>query len=395
MLRKINYPYAVFCALFITYFLQGILYSMGGGISLSIGLCFLIFGIIYYFKYILQNSVKVKFISIWSLFYTLIAVTYVLSPQTVYGSGWTTTTLTQFKETSICCLPLFIGYAIGLKKNITEKQLLITYLVLLLVCCLRFYFRISLLVEGGLNAAKITNNESYNFVALFMFIPLFIKKYRIISIVAILISISFILAGVKRGAIVCTAVIFLYAMYKYQKATGFSIKYLIVAGVLVLAGLVYFQRTMEDNAYLQERFEKTLDGDSSGRDKIAENIWAAYCKFDVVRQVIGQGSSQSITYAGNYAHNDWLELLVDNGLLGVIIYISFYISFFKYINRHCKGDLQLALNIFGVFLLCKSVFSMGFTTAFLGICFLTVGVLVGINSRHHTTGKMNTMSQRT
>ena len=84
--------------------------------------------------------------------------------------------------------------------------------------------------------------------------------------------------------------------------------------------------------------------------------------------IIGEGAMETINIAGNYAHNDWLELLTCQGLLGIIIYIAYYTSLYNTLRR--KRNNSLIYNILGMCLLIMSVssiFSMSYNGLSLGI----------------------------
>ena len=107
--------------------------------------------------------------------------------------------------------------------------------------------------------------------------------------------------------------------------------------------------------------EQTQQGNMSGRDQIYPRIWQAIEQDESVTHLLfGRGADSTIGIAGNYAHQDWLETACDTGLLGIIILLSFYITF---------GVTAIRLNIFSkkysslftmLFIICllKTVFSM-------------------------------------
>ena len=81
-----------------------------------------------------------------------------------------------------------------------------------------------------------------------------------------------------------------------------------------------------------------------------------------------------VIMTAKFAHSDWLELLINQGLLGFIIYINYwkhyYISWRIAKNIEVKNILGLLLLIF----LFKSIFSMSYasytyyTNCLLGYC---------------------------
>ena len=65
--------------------------------------------------------------------------------------------------------------------------------------------------------------------------------------------------------------------------------------------------------------------------------------------------------AGNYAHQDWLELACNNGLLGVLLALLFYITIFftAYLHRNnLRKEYYTAFLMVGFMLFSKTLFSM-------------------------------------
>lgn len=372
--------YAIYCILFCIIYLQGIFYTSGSALSQGLTLIYIAIGIYYLCKYVLATALHPIFLSILALFFIMLSITYLFSPPIVHGNDGPIRTLAQFKESCLFCLPIFIGYIIGLNQKIARTQILFTYILLLIVCIYRYYYGAELIIKQFNNDPEsLTNNEAYNFVTILFLIPFIIKKYKIISALSICISIYYILYGAKRGAIVCFAIIILYYLYHYYRNGRISLKYIFISIAILFAAYYTFEYVVAHNAYLEARLDQTMEGNSSKRDYIIYKILAHYEDSNLLLQIFGKGTSQSVNYAGNFAHNDWLELLVDNGIIGVLIYFFFFVYLFKYANKKCSGNLKISLNIFGIYLLTRTLFSMGYTSGFTGIALLTIGVLVGNN----------------
>ena len=87
--------------------------------------------------------------------------------------------------------------------------------------------------------------------------------------------------------------------------------------VVVFLGYRYYL----NNEYLQYRLELAAQGDTSNRDIIYSNIWNTWLNSDFFHLLFGYGFAAylKLSGTGNFAHNDWLEILSNFGLLGVII----------------------------------------------------------------------------
>ncbi len=100
-----------------------------------------------------------------------------------------------------------------------------------------------------------------------------------------------------------------------------------MAGIATLAyfGYNYYQR----NQFLVQRIQSIAEEDSSGRNTIFANLFNVWVNSDSFLNLLfghGFGSTVFLSGTGNRAHNDWLELLTNFGLLGVSIYLTLFVS---------------------------------------------------------------------
>ena len=134
--------------------------------------------------------------------------------------------------------------------------------------------------------------------------------------------------------------------------------------------------TTIQNDFLMDRLDAMREGHVSGRDVMYANLWHHWLDADLFHMIFGYGMSQSYNAIGGPAHNDWLELLTDNGVLGVAIYFYFFYKLFMYISK-LRDDSMIKLSMFLAILIffTKTLFSMSYTdfgnapiTIALGLC---------------------------
>ena len=92
--------------------------------------------------------------------------------------------------------------------------------------------------------------------------------------------------------------------------------------------------------------------------------------------LFGYGADGSLKVGVNYAHNDWLEVLIDMGLVGFVAYLVFWISLILQWKRLKYNRLMYA--ILGgaiVVMLPRSMFSMLFSNLEVSISMLMSYVL--------------------
>ena len=95
----------------------------------------------------------------------------------------------------------------------------------------------------------------------------------------------------------------------------------------------------------------------------------------MLKTLIGNGAWATTKITWTAAHNDWLEILIDMGIMGVCFYVYYWYIFGKTI---LKSQLP-SLSRFGIMLVFlnmffKTIFSMSFTdmtffhAIMLGLC---------------------------
>lgn len=375
--------------LFVIYFLQGILYPSGSIISQTVLLLFLIIGLFCYLKTVLRLD-NPSFVKLFILFYAILLITFLVSPKTVIGDKneaiGIVSTFGQFKEISAFVLSFFISYILVRKKDIDDVHVWWFGIIIFILSILRFFFSRDLLAEEN---EMFTNNAGYFLVATVPYIPFIIKKKKVLGAVIAVILSALIIASAKRGAIVCLMVSLAFMMFYYLKSHKITFKRVFAILLLLAAAATFIYYSIESNEYLMSRIEKT-QSEGIGQRSIAYvalwNHWSS--DTNLFTFLFGNGMAQTITVWGNYAHNDWLELLIDNGLVGVVIYLMLFVLAFMYIRKMNIGRLyKLSAYLCLIIWFLKTVFSMGYTSMMnVMFCFL-LGLIIGKNEFH----KQNTI----
>ena len=264
-------------------------------------------------------------------------------------------------------LPIFPFYYFSKKKLISEKKLKIWTVFFILICLSAFLKRgeeaLTALRESGSQREGVTNNSGYLMLYLIPCIIVYNSKKWLQMSFLILIMV-FIVVAMKRGAILIS-IVCLFFMFSKQ---FFSMKYrsklffLLILIILFIIAYDYLIMYYEQNAYFQERLGASLEGNTSGRDRIDSKAFSYY--FDsagIVKQLIGSGADATLGAVGNYAHNDWIEILINQGIMGVLVFLYYIIGLF-YIWRKSKSNLEayMAIGLYGCIFFCKTFFSMSY-----------------------------------
>ena len=100
----------------------------------------------------------------------------------------------------------------------------------------------------------------------------------------------------------------------------------------------------------------------SGRDVVFSQLSSYFFNETSAWQFyLGSGANHTVAVAGNYAHNDWLELAVNQGCLGVLVYLIYWICMYK-TWRHSKSlpTIYSSLGALLIIYFLSTFFSMSY-----------------------------------
>lgn len=284
-----------------------------------------------------------------------------------------------------CSIPVVYVYYDFAKKGVFSEKIISNYTIFfVLFAIFSFFSHYALFDDSGSfeYIEGVTNNAGYKFVAI---IPLLFisKKYRPIFFC---ICFIFPIFSLKRGAIIiaCIGVLMMYRFY-YKQSHGEKRLTTVLLAILTIIFAVYFMADLiSTNSGIQKRIEMTLDGYTSGRDDIAQKLIDYYVdENEDIQMYFGNGADATVGIAGNYAHNDWIEILINQGVIGVIIYLIFYIVWYtdyKKLKRSPSLDYSYSFGFSLIYFFLCSLFSMAYT-AFSP----SVSIAISVSLLHYRT----------
>lgn len=346
------------------YYLQGLLYPEGIIAQLFL-LVFLLISL--YYAYSLNREFKLspfmKSVNWLVILFGVYGLIRIIFPNT---DGWlrTNDSTTYFKEYVVSILPIYTFYYLSRKGKVTEDWFYHFVWVFLLVSILQFYresiFRLSevLIDQGG-----VTNNSGYLFMSI---IPcaIFLRRMPLYQFLFIIISVIFVIASMKRGAILISAISIAFLLPGIVKTMHGRQKIWVMLLIIItlVAGYYYVVNIVMQDQYFQFRLERTLEGDASNR----EDMYPMYFNFffnqsSILSIFFGNGADGTLHYMGDFAHNDWLELLINQGLLGILLYITYWYrgyKVFKFVKQNNCIELALLIGLILMSYFAKSFISM-------------------------------------
>lgn len=193
----------------------------------------------------------------------------------------------------------------------------------------RKYFR----DEVGISPIQLSRLSGFIFISAFFFIlsqrRLFLKA---VGFILILISIYFLILGGSRGPFIFLFLTFLIVYFiKYGLNTKL-IRLILLSFILIF--LIFISFPEFSNFLL--RFNEFQDYDSMLRYKRIEFFLQNFLNFSIFIFGLGPGGFNYVSSL-SYPHNIFLELYIEYGIFGILLFSSMIIIIFKGYRLFSKG----------------------------------------------------------
>ena len=347
----------------IVYLTQGVVAQLGFIYKLFL---FLVLGIsvFYFFKVNIyyRDSKFIKALNLFVVLLTIYGIIHIFEPLDAtlrYAEGYRPYTyITNAYRPMLQIYPL---YYFSRKGFIDEEAIRRWIIPSFLVAIITFYVkRVDIIAESMTGEVSQSNNVGYlitSLLPLLFFVKKEIYKYILLALIII-----FVFLSAKRGAIFVAAVCIVWFLV-YELRIASRKEKLLIFILIGISGLIlfrYLSGIFKESEYMQYVLYKTTQGNTSGRDLLFSKAWNQFANGSLFTIIFGHGADSTYHLVGNRTHNDWLELLVNQGLLGVIVFLSFWLKIFKYwislkkMNSYIYFILGSTLILF----FSKTVFSM-------------------------------------
>ena len=380
-------------ATIVIYFCQGSLYANGSIISQGAMVLWMLINLSYFIKY--TSKFKLLFFEKIILWFWFINTCYWLFSEKVLMSAWyePLSTLNNFKSI-FCTFLTYFPFRYFTRKNILTENHLSFFAVIMLIAFVLSFFSYEVRMLDKYNREAITNNMGYRFVTLLPFLAIFRKP--IYSYILTFIASYFVIMSSKRGAILCCVLFFILLIFNTLKNIPRKRRFvysILVLGVFSISLYFLFDIFMS-NEYLMMRLTNMGVGDDDSGYARVDQVSAIInytTNGSIFHFLFGYGFDKSVMIAGNYAHNDWAELLANLGVFGCVIYLLFFTSLISVFveNKQYLSPMQklMYVSVLGCWLL-TSMFSMGYIS---NTSFLYTSVIAYLVS---CIGKQKTICQR-
>ena len=272
--------------------------------------------------------------------------------------------------------PVFPFYVFSRQGLLTEERIQGWFFVLLAVATVDYIKTgqdtLQRALEEGKSVEEITNNSAYMIAGL---IPMLfaLKKRPLLQYLSLIIILYFVITGMKRGAILVAACLLIWFVWiKLTNAKrGKRIFVILCFAILIWIGTRFVLNFYEQSDYFQYRVEQTMEGSSSSRNQVYTTLWNHWINNgNPIQFLFGEGAYHTENVTGYLkAHNDWLELLIDCGLIGALFYFVYWICFVVDCRRSRYDTTLLAiLTACFIFNFLRTFFSMSFSDMPFYIC---------------------------
>lgn len=219
---------------------------------------------------------------------------------------------------SFSILPLLISYTY-FRRYETDRFLYTIFFASMLLVSFQ-YFQIYQVA----NLADVAH-IGVSYFSLILLPLVLLHPSRMVRIIAWIIASIVIVSSIKRGGIVTLVIgALVYILCKQYISERRNLAVLLgIIGLGVLAISLYYMVTFFESDII-ERFMSIQDDQGSGRLEIWQTVIEDLRKSDTVAYLVGHGyRSVDISIGNNSvpAHNDFLEVFYDFGLIGLVLYL--------------------------------------------------------------------------
>lgn len=336
--------------------LSGVLLLVLGILSLGI------------FAYVLFTEkhppIPLKYWSLFTIILMIYGVIHLIQGEvlTIYETGIEIPPQNYLKMLIFSCVPIYAFYYFTKRKLLTLPKIQCWSIIFCIVAIIQYIITQNRFDD--IFDSDFTNNAGYIVLSIFPLLAVWHNRKLIQFAITILI-VFFTLISAKRGAILIAFLCFAFLVFssfknKQKRGNKLIVLVTILVSMVILYQLILMQ--FSHNEYLMNRLYSTRDGNYSGRDVLYAYFIDYYFNvYDILHKLFGGGADHTIEIYDNYAHNDWIEILINNGLLGFFVYLFFWLAIIR--TWLSQRQIPLYYETLGLYIMvyfCRTFFSMSY-----------------------------------
>ena len=330
--------------LLVVYYSQGVVLPEEGVLGQILLAIIFIFSFVYLFKMLFLKKKFTGFMRVWLIFMVMYIIYFLLYDNFAEYS--------ILKMVLLNFLPFFPFYYFSQKEILTRKLLIAFFLILLPVLIQKFNQSINQLRLEEMRE-DVVDNTVYLFIGLLPFVFLF--RQKVLSFLFLMIIWFYMIQSAKRAAIICGMVALGLIVFEYLYASENKSKFKrYFFAVLLLFAVGYFGYDLyQQNQYVIDRMTLMMEGQSSGRDLLIETLTSFWFQSNrLIPYLFGFGYNASSLHSVHVSHNDWVDMLVSFGLMGIVVYFAlFRLLFMQVLKKGWTREKKIIL----ILVLCIAI----------------------------------------
>lgn len=236
----------------------------------------------------------------------------------------------------------FASYFLIKKDPRRIKTLISLFVVVFFISV--FFFVLSKYRQVSFAGLSLESSSNIVFCVLTVFPWILLQKNKKFTLVICMVTMVAILFSNKRSAMIMLALCVI-PVIKYFFQSGIKTKhYITIFFMVLLFGIVFnYINSNYLNNRIGTRFSEMSEDGGSHRDRIWLYTLAGYQNSPTINKIIGNGHYKvSSLGQSTAAHNDFLEVLYDYGVIGIIIYLIIHIMVIKRLRYLRKNKSPFA-----------------------------------------------------
>ncbi len=283
--------------------------------------------LLYYPVFLLAITDKAKYrirtLFVSAIFYMMFAFLTAIPNSTAQLN---ISTVYQFLMIPYSVLVFLTFYLCSGESKISRNIILIGYfgcLILNLYSVFMFQFA---------GAARAMPSDIYFSLSLFPFALQLMKNKRLRVIVIILEFFAVFMVNKRTALISFIIALIIYLLINAwikERSKFFGTCKTIIISVIAVTLFYYVSKYFDDkyNLNIYFRLFRLAEDGGSGRDSIYQNVWVGFKNSTFAQQLFGHGMNTAGKIGGaGQAHNDFLEIMYDYGIVSFVSVVVFYLS---------------------------------------------------------------------
>ena len=217
--------------------------------------------------------------------------------------------------------PIAFYNAVNIRLN--EKSLQIAVILISITCNIMAYFWNSgIQYISAINSVAAINSVYYVLIA-FMYV--FLIKNPIIMLALMVYPLMTLLESGKTTCVILSLLLVFY--YGYKRIRIASLLQKVGISIILLVSLIWAADSL-DFYDIIESATGDFDSGGSGRLDIWGGALSIISNFSL-ETIFGYGYGATVSFLGIGAHNDFIEIFIDFGIIGLLLYLVFVYNMFK------------------------------------------------------------------